>query len=79
MSPNGHYSREKVYIDLQRLKEKKQEFYREHYRTELDKNSTKSVLKLDILPLAFLLLHAYLLKLPSIVQKCSVIQISLNS
>ena len=42
MTPNGHYSREKVYIDLQRLKEKKQEFYREHYRTELDKNSTKA-------------------------------------
>ena len=43
MTPNGHYSREKVYIDLQRLKAKKREYYREHYRTELDKNSTKRV------------------------------------
>ena len=43
MTPNGHYSREKVYIDLQRLKAKDREHYRKHNRTELDENSTKRV------------------------------------
>ena len=77
MTPNGHYLREKVYIDLQSLKASTKNIT----ESITEPNLTiilQSVLKLDILPLAFLLLHLYLLKLPSIVQKCSVIQISLD-
>ena len=79
MTPDGHYSREKIYIDLQRLKAKKKRIYIKESITEPNLTRTlQSVLKLDILPLAFLLLHRQLLKLPFIVQKCSVIQISLD-
>ena len=79
MTPNGHYSREKVYIDLQRLKAKDREYKSSKSITEQNLTGILQVaLKLDIFPLAFSLLHRQLLKFPFIVQKCSVIQISLD-
>ena len=74
MTPNSHYSREKVYIDLQRLKAKTREYVSSKSITEQNLTGILQVaLKLDIFPLDFLLVHIQLLKLPFIIQKCSVI------
>ena len=45
MTPNGHYSREKIYIDLQRLKENREYIYITESITEqkLDGNSPSRV------------------------------------
>ena len=45
MTSNGDYSREKIYIDLQRLKASTTEniYHREHHRTRLDGNFPKRI------------------------------------